>query len=125
VHDASEDVLVHVKLLELAVAGELLGQRANKAVATDVDDGGVDEQADLEEEAAVEGVVEEDDLIEGVDHLADAVGDASDELVVGEDDDGGGGVAEGLRDGSDEVVAVDEDGVVLLVEERGREVDAW
>jgi hypothetical protein len=122
VHDAGEDVLGHVELLELAAAGELLGQRADEAVAADVDDGGVDEQADLERQAAVEGVVEEDDLVEGVDHLADALGDAADELVVGEDDDGGGGVAEGLRDGSDEAVAVDEDGVVLPVEERGREV---
>lgn len=53
-HDAGEDVPGDVELLQLAAAGDLLGQRSDEAVAADVDDGGVVEEADLERQAAVE-----------------------------------------------------------------------
>jgi hypothetical protein len=117
VHDAGEHVARHVELLQLFEVGELLRERADERVAADVDDRGVGEQAELGREAAVEAVVEEDDLVERFDHPAYAPGDAADELVVGDDDDGGGGVAEGLRDGPHEAVGVDEDRVEVLVEE--------
>ena len=122
VHDAGEDVPRHVELLELGDVGELLRDGPDEHVAADVDDGGVHQQAHLQRQAAVELVVEEDDLVQRLHHPADALGDAPDEGVVGEDDDRRRGVAEVLRDVSDEPVGVDEDGVQVLVEERRRQV---
>lgn len=122
VDDAGEDVPGHVQLLQLAAVGERGGQRADEDVAADVDDVGVLQVAHLHGHAAVELVVHEADLVERFGHAADALGDAADEGVVGEDDDGGGGVAEVARDVADESVAVDEDGVELLVEQRRRQL---
>lgn len=122
VQDATEHVPGHVELLQLVDVGDLLGQCADKAIAGDIDDRGVLQKPDLERQTAVKLVVEEDDLVECLDHAADALGYTTNELVVGEHDDRGGGVAEGLRDRAHEAVAVDEDGVEVLVEELQREV---
>jgi hypothetical protein len=120
-HSAGELVPRHVELLQHGHVDEPLGKRADERVPTDVHHRGVAEVGELRRDAAVEAVVEQDELVERVGHAADAARDAPDEGVVGEYHHRGRGVAEVLRDGADEAVAVDEDGVEVFLEELRRE----
>lgn len=70
-HGALEEVLPDVELLDGDEAGDGGRERALEAVAADVEDGELPEQADLRRDAPGEGVVDEDDLVEGVGHLTD------------------------------------------------------
>lgn len=85
-------------------------------VKADVEHCEILQQAYLGGQAGSECVVHENDLIE-VGHVAEAVGNAAVESVVGEDDDGDGGVAEVVRKVKDETVVVDENGVEIFVEQ--------
>ena len=120
-HGAGELVPRHVELLQPGHVDEPLRQRANERVPADVHHRGVDELGELRRDAAVEAVVEKHELVERAGHAADAARDASYEGVVREHHHGGRRVAEVVRDEADEAVAVDEDGVEVLVEEVRRQ----
>ncbi|KAK2972702.1 hypothetical protein RJ640_025553 [Escallonia rubra] len=96
-------------------------QRPLEAVEADVKHCELLEESDLVSgQAAGEVVIHENDLVEGVAHLANAARDATTEVIVGEDQHRHRRVAEVLRDPRAEPVVVEEDGIKVLVEQLGR-----
>lgn len=84
---AGEEVVGDIQLLEAEHPSDGVWQGPDELVEAEIEDGEVLEEADLGREARSEAVVEENDLVEGPGHVANACRDASPEAVVGEDDD--------------------------------------
>jgi hypothetical protein len=100
---------------------EPIGERSHEQVPGDVHHRGVHEPCQLGRDAPVELVAEQHELVERAGHPPHAARDAPDERVVGEHHHRCRGVPDGLRDGPHEAVAVEEDGVEVLVEEPRRD----
>lgn len=115
---AGEGVVGDVELLEAGHGGEGAREGALEVVEADVEDGEVAEEANLGRDATGQVVVEEDDLVEGGGHPADAGGDAAAQVVVGHYHHGGRRGAQIGGDAVAEAVGVEEDGVEGTVEER-------
>lgn len=78
---------------------------SDEAIGAGIEYSEIDEFSDLRWETAAELVADEEDLVE-VGHVANGVGNAAVEFVVGEGDNGDGGVSDGFGDQGGESVVV-------------------
>ncbi|KAG9453379.1 hypothetical protein H6P81_006283 [Aristolochia fimbriata] len=110
-----------IQLHHLPQPEERIGQHPRESVRRDVQHLHVPQPAHLRRQAPGQIIIAKHDLVHRLPHPPDAVRDAPHESIVGEDGDGGGGVAEVVRQLGPESVVVEEDRVDVLVEEGGRE----
>lgn len=108
----------HIQLLQAHHPPNLLRQRPHQLIKADVEHRQILQQPDLLRHARPQPVVRQNNLIQPR-HVPQAGGHAPAEIVVGEDDDRHGGVAEVGGNVEVEAVAVDEYGVEVFVEELG------
>lgn len=113
---AGEHIVGDVELFQALHLPDLAGQRAQQLVVADVEHRHVLEQSDGGRQARLQSAIDENDLIEGGGHLAQARRKATPEVVVGEHDDRHRGVADVVRELVHQAIVVDEDGVELLLE---------
>ncbi|TVU41776.1 hypothetical protein EJB05_15324, partial [Eragrostis curvula] len=118
--DVSGELVVRdVELLQLVQPRHGFRQRALQLVEAEVEHGELAQPAQLLREAGAEAGVEHDELVERAGHPPNTGRDAAAESDVGEHHHRRRRVPEVRRKLEVEVVVVEEDGVELLVENRG------
>lgn len=110
----------HIQLLQALHLADRRRERSLEMVEADIKDSNLVEKADLRWQARGKIIIEEDDLIQGLPHLPNAPRNAAAEIVVGQDQNRDGGVAQILRNPELEPVVIEENSVQILVEELGR-----
>lgn len=121
-NEPSQSIPCKIQLLQFSEGPEGLRQGPAERIGADVENRQVPEVANLNGQTPREIIVGNNDLIQSVAHLPNALRKASVEMVVRDDQNRDGRIPEVLRDRRREPVVVQEQGVELHVKQPMRQL---
>lgn len=110
-----EKIVGNVQLLQAYHLGDSFRQGAGELIKANVQHRQVKQLSDIRVKAAGKIIIDEENLIQGRAHVADAGGDTAGKLIIGKDDNRGRQMTEIRRDALSEPIVIDKQSIKILL----------